>query len=64
MLKSICHSNISSCYTKLKKNDLALENIKKATRLNPNYAKAFYRKGEIEKSMGNYVDAEKSYKTA
>lgn len=62
--QSICCSNISSCYSKLNKNDKALEFIKKATRLDPKYDKAFYRKGDIEKAMGNFVDAEESYRTA
>lgn len=55
---SICHSNVSTCYFKLKNTEKALDNIKKATRLDPKYDKAFYRKGDIEKSMGNYVEAE------
>lgn len=49
---------------KLNNNEKALEFIKKATRLDPRYDKAFYRKGDIEKSMGNYVDAEESYRNA
>lgn len=49
---------------KLNNNEKALEFIKKATRLDPKYDKAFYRKGDIEKSMGNYVDAEESYRNA
>lgn len=56
--EAICQSNISSCYFKLKDNDNALEYIKKAVKSDPKYDKAFYRKGDVEKSMGNYVEAE------
>lgn len=59
---SICYSNISTAYFKLKNNEKALEFIKKATKADPQYDKAFFRKGEIEKSMNNYVDAEQSYR--
>lgn len=63
-LQAIVYSNISSCYQK--NNDLpkALENIKKAVKKDQKYDKAFYRKGEIEKKMGNHVDAEESFKKA
>lgn len=55
-------SNISSCYLKMGKKDLALQHIDKATHIDPKYAKAFFRKGDIEYGMKNYEDAEHSYK--
>jgi DnaJ family protein C protein 7 len=61
---AICLSNISSCYLKLKNIEKAYEYIKKATNEDPEYAKAFHRKGEIEKQMNNYVDAEQSLRRA
>jgi DnaJ family protein C protein 7 len=48
----------------LKNNEEAYKFIKKATKTDSTYDKAFYRKGEIEKSLGKWVEAEQSYRTA
>ena len=61
---AVLFSNISSCYAKMKKNEEAYKYIKKATKTDQTYDKAFYRKGEIEKAMGKWVEAEQSYRTA
>lgn len=55
---AIVYSNISSCYVKIKNNTEAYEFIKKAVKSDSSYDKGFYRKGDIEKQMGNYVEAE------
>lgn len=57
-------SNISSCFLKLGQKEKALEYVSKATHIDPSYAKAFFRKGDIEYGLKNYEDAEHSYKNA
>ena len=63
-LKSVLLSNISSCYNKLNKIQDAYKYIKLATVEDPTYAKAFYRKGEIERKMDKWLEAEQSLRRA
>lgn len=63
-LKSVLLSNISSCYNKLNNLEDSYKYIKLATSEDPNYAKAFYRKGEIERKMNKHLEAEQSLRKA
>lgn len=61
---STIYSNISTCYSKLNDQNKALEYIKKSVKCNSKYDKAWYRKGDIEKSIGEVESALESFKTA
>ena len=57
-------SNQASCYIVLKDNATALKLLKKACEYNPNYAKAFFKKSEVESALGDYESAEQSIRRA
>lgn len=49
---------------KLKKYDDALKCLNKAVNLNPKYAKAFFKRGEINQQLENHEDALRDFQTA
>ncbi len=51
-------------FGKLKKNEDALKCLNKATSLNPKYAKAFYKRGEINQLLDNHEEALRDFQTA
>jgi tetratricopeptide (TPR) repeat protein len=61
---STLYSNIATCYSKLNDQNKALDFIKKSVKCNPKYDKAWVRKGDIEKALGEVENAMESYKTA
>ncbi len=58
------YSNTASAFSKLDDKKTALKFYRKAVNKDPSYAKAFYRKGEIEKDLGDFESAEQSLKQA
>ena len=51
------HANRAAAYRKLNKNVEALHDCNKAIEYNLNYAKAYLRRAEIKKDMGEYDEA-------
>ena len=49
--------NMALGLTKLKKNEDALKCLNKAVILNPKYAKAFFKRGEINSLLENHEEA-------
>ncbi len=49
--------NMALCFTKLKKNEDALKCLNKAVNFNPKYAKAFFKRGEINQLLENHEEA-------
>lgn len=64
LLNAILYSNAATCLLQLKKLNEAYKMIKKATECNPKYAKAFFKRAEIEKELKEYESAHASYSTA
>ena len=56
--------NMSLGFSKLKKNDEALKCLNRAVALNPKYAKAFFKRGEINQSLENHEEALRDFQTA
>lgn len=52
------------CYSKLKRQDLALKDLNKAIECNEDYAKAYVRKGEINLELENYEEAVRDFEKA
>jgi DnaJ family protein C protein 7 len=52
------------CFSKLKKNEDALRCLNKAVQFNPKYAKAFYKRGEINQALENHEEALRDFQTA
>ena len=42
---------------KIKKDEEALKQLNKAVTLNPNYAKALVKRGEVNEKLGNHEEA-------
>lgn len=51
---AVLRSNLASCYLKKKQLKEALAQARQATQLDPNYAKAFAKRAEIEKELKEY----------
>ncbi|KAL3866913.1 hypothetical protein ACJMK2_044162 [Sinanodonta woodiana] len=60
----LLYSNRSLAFLKLQQYYLALEDAKLAIKLQPNWPKGFFRKGEVEYQTGNCSSAIMSYKQA
>ncbi len=54
-------ANRAAAYRKLNKNVDALHDCNKAIELNENYTKAYIRRAEIKKDMGEYDEAMYDY---
>lgn len=54
---AIIYCNRSAAYLRLKNLSAALADINKSIELNPNYAKAYFRRAEIKVKMEEYEDA-------
>ncbi|GFO42033.1 stress-induced-phosphoprotein [Plakobranchus ocellatus] len=61
---AVLHSNRSLAFLRLDQLYLAMEDAQQAIKLEPNWPKGFYRKGEIEFKAGHYQQALVSYKKA
>lgn len=53
--------NIAIGLSKKGKNEEALGALNKAVALNPNYAKAWVKKGEVNQALENYEDAVRDF---
>jgi tetratricopeptide (TPR) repeat protein len=53
MYNATCHLNIALDFIKLKKYEDALGHLNKAIALNPNYAKALFKRGDVNQKLGN-----------
>ena len=58
---SIILSNRSACYIKIKEYVKALTDINKAIELNPEFSKAYHRRGNIRIALEEYSEALKDY---
>ncbi|XP_071794585.1 dnaJ homolog subfamily C member 7-like [Asterias amurensis] len=58
------YSNRSLSFLQIDQHYHALEDAKKAIKLNPNWPKGHFRKGEVEMSTGHYQEAVCSYQAA
>ncbi|KAK7081644.1 hypothetical protein SK128_015126, partial [Halocaridina rubra] len=58
------YSNRSLAFLKLQQYFYALEDAKETIRLDPNWAKGYFRKGEVEYATNHYADALESYRRA
>lgn len=58
---AIAYFNMALCFSKLKKNEDALKCLNKAVAFDPKYAKAFYKRGEINQALNNHEDAVKDF---
>lgn len=56
--------NMALGFGKLKKNEEALKCLNKAVQLNPKYAKAFYKRGEINQLLDNHEEALRDFQAA
>ena len=61
---SVILANQASCYIILKDHATALKLLKKACEYNPNNAKAFFKKADVESTLGDYESAEQSLRRA
>jgi len=53
--------NIALSFIKQSKNEEALKMLNKAVSLNPKYAKAFVKRGDVNQTLGNHEDALRDY---
>jgi tetratricopeptide (TPR) repeat protein len=53
MYNATCHLNNALGFIKLKKYEDALGHLNKAIALNPNYAKALFKRGDVNQKLGN-----------
>ncbi|XP_077285304.1 uncharacterized protein LOC143910621 [Arctopsyche grandis] len=60
----LLHSNRSLTYLRLKQYALALQDANETIRLNPSWAKGYFRKAEVEAAVGLLDEAYESYETA
>jgi len=56
--------NKAICETKLNKNDEALRSLNQAIRMNPNYAKALVKRGEVNMVLKEYEEAVRDFNKA
>lgn len=56
--------NIALCFSKQSKNEEALKSLNKAVQLNPKYAKAFFKRGDVNEALGNHEEALRDYQNA
>ena len=61
---STCLLNISIAQSKLNQNDQALKTLNHCLALNPEYAKALVKRGEINESLENYEEAIRDFHSA
>jgi len=61
---AIIYSNRAACYTKLIEFQLAIRDCKLANTLNPNYVKAYLRKGTAYEGMKKHTDAKLAFEAA
>ena len=61
---SAIYLNRSICYSKLKQQDNALKDINKAIECNPDYAKAYVKRGEINTELENLEEAVRDFENA
>ena len=61
---SSIYLNRALCHSKLKNNDKALLDLNRAIEANPDYAKAFVKRGEINTLLENYEEAVRDFETA
>lgn len=58
---AIIHLNIAIGLSKKGKNEDALSELNKATEMNPNYAKAYVKRGELNQTLENYDEAVRDF---
>ncbi|CAM8938759.1 unnamed protein product [Rhodiola kirilowii] len=56
-LRSICHSNRGTCFSKLGKYEDTIKECKKALELNPNYMKALIRRADAYEKLEHFEEA-------
>jgi len=56
--------NKAIAYTKLKKNDEALSCLNKCLKMNPDYAKAHVKRGEVNLTLEDYEEAVQDFSNA
>ena len=61
---STIYLNIALCFSKQNKNEEALKMLNKAVQLNPKYAKALVKRGDINQALGNSEEALRDYQQA
>lgn len=61
---STIYLNIALGFSKQNKNEEALKMLNKAIQMNPKYAKAFIKRGDINQALGNSEDALRDYQQA
>ena len=54
---STVYFNIAVAYSKLSKNEDALKTLNKCIKLNPDYTKAYVKRGEVNQALGNHEEA-------
>ena len=57
LYNTTCHLNIALGLIKLKKFEDALSHLNKAVAFNPNYAKALFKRGEVNQKLENHQEA-------
>lgn len=61
---STIYLNIALGFSKQNKNEEALKSLNKAIQLNPKYAKAFVKRGDVNEALGNHEEALRDYQNA
>ncbi|KAK6942360.1 Tetratricopeptide repeat 1, partial [Dillenia turbinata] len=56
-IRSICHANRATCFSKLRKYEDAIKESTKALELNPGYAKALNRRAEAHEKLEHFDEA-------
>lgn len=51
-------------YSKMNKNEESLKVLNKCLKLNPDYTKAYAKRGDINKALGNHEEALRDYQKA
>lgn len=63
-LISVLYANRATAYTKLKKDNEAINDLTESLKYNNQYAKAYYKRGYIYENKGEYDDAVSDYSDA
>jgi len=61
---SLVYGNLMTAYNKLNDNSKSLKAINEALRLDPNFAKGYFKRGQIYCKIEDYQEAAKDYQTA
>lgn len=61
---SSIYLNRAICFSKLKEQDKALQDLNRAIECNPDYAKAYVKRGEINTELENYEEAVRDFENA